>query len=127
MKLRLLSSLTIILLLLSFAACTHRSPDNPLNSSGQGTENSASDKESISAAPQETPAATDKITKEDAIQIALSHAGFTSDEVSRLYAELDFDDRIHKYEVQFYQDRCEYDYDIDAYTGTILSYDKDFD
>ena len=39
----------------------------------------------------------------------------------------DWDDGRHIYEVEFYVDRQEYDYDIDASTGTIVSKDYDID
>lgn len=68
---------------------------------------------------------TDRIAKAEAETIALEHAGFTSDEVTGLYTEYDVDNRIPKYEVQFYQDYWKYEYDIHAETGVILSYDKD--
>lgn len=73
----------------------------------------------IPSAPSET------ITQADAEEIALSHAGLTADQVTGLYTKYEIDDRIPKYEVQFYVDRLEYDYDIHAETGEILSFEKD--
>ena len=83
-------------------------------------------------APTETPTVpssvtANRITKEEAIAIALADAGFTQDQVSRLRAEFDYDDGRPEYEVDFHQDRCEYDYEIHAETGKILSRDKDLD
>lgn len=77
--------------------------------------------------PTEAPAAASRITKEEAIAIALADAGFTQDQVTRLRAEFDYDDGRPEYEVDFHQDRCEYDYEIHAETGKILSRDKDLD
>ena len=65
------------------------------------------------------------LTPEQAQAIALADAGFTADQVSYLRAEYDVDDGRPRYEVQFRQDRWEYDYEIDAETGNILSYDRD--
>ena len=73
--------------------------------------------------PGETTAA---ITADKAKEIALSDAGLTSGQVTFVYAELDRDDGRLVYDVEFYTaDYKEYDYEIDAGTGAILS--KDFD
>ena len=77
--------------------------------------------------PTEAPAAASRITKEEAIAIALADAGFTQDQVTRLRAEFDYDDGRPEYDVDFHQDRYEYDYEIHAETGKILSRDKDLD
>ena len=77
--------------------------------------------------PTEAPAAASRITKEEAIAIALADAGFTQDQVTRLRAEFDYDNGRPEYEVDFHQDRYEYDYEIHAETGKILSRDKDLD
>ena len=66
-----------------------------------------------------------EISSEEAQKIALEHAGFTADEVSGLHAEYEFDDRIHQYDVRFYVGRTEYDYEINAETGEILSFEMD--
>ena len=88
--------------------------------------------QSAMPAPTEAPAvpssvAANRITKEEAIAIALADAGFTQDQVTRLRAEFDYDDGRPEYDVDFHQDRYEYDYEIHAETGKILSRDKDLD
>ena len=75
-------------------------------------------------APAAAPAAA-AITAEQAQQIALEHAGFTADQVKFLRTDYEIDDGVPQYEVEFHQDRWEYDYEINAETGAILSYDKD--
>lgn len=66
------------------------------------------------------------VTEEQAKAIALEHAGLTSEEVTFIRAKLEWDDGRQKYEIEFYsKDQKEYDYDIDASTGEILSYDYD--
>lgn len=77
--------------------------------------------------PSRTLPAAQLLTKEEAEKIALEHAGFTADQVQRLRTELDYDRDRAEYEVDFRVDRWEYDYEIDAETGKILSFDKDFD
>lgn len=84
--------------------------------------------------PAATPAATGPvrnqpqyISKEEARNIALSHAGLSANDVTHLKAEFDFDDGVPEYEVNFRHGGYEYDYDIHAETGKIRSWDKDRD
>ena len=70
---------------------------------------------------------TASITAERAQEIALNHAGLSSSQVSFVRAHLDWDDGRRVYEVEFYNtsNYTEYDYEIDASSGDILSYDHD--
>lgn len=68
-----------------------------------------------------------RLTKEEAIAIALKDAGLTQDQVTGLRAEFDYDDGRPEYDVDFRQGHYEYDYEIHAETGRILSRDKDWD
>ena len=68
---------------------------------------------------------TANISVERAKEIALSHAGLASNQVTFQRTELDFDDGIQKYEIEFYYNYREYSYEIDANTGNILSYEQD--
>lgn len=77
------------------------------------------------ASPVSRQATTAMITREEAQAIALEHAGLTADQVQGLRAEYEFDDGIARYEVRFRQGRWEYDYEINAATGDIISYDRD--
>lgn len=65
------------------------------------------------------------IGNDAAKQIALKHADMTEDEVRFIHAHLELDDGRWKYDVEFIKDSTEYDYDIDALTGEILSFDQD--
>ena len=68
------------------------------------------------------------ITAEQAKSKALTHAGLTSSQVSFVQAKLEWDDGRQIYDVEFYTtDYKEYDYEIDAKTGTVLSFDYDAD
>ena len=67
------------------------------------------------------------IGAERAKEIALEHAGLTESDVRFVKAELDRDDRIVKYEIEFYAGMTEYSYEIDAVSGEILEYDVDRD
>lgn len=65
------------------------------------------------------------IGAEKAKTIALNHAGVSASNAVFLHAKLDYDDGRRTYEVEFYSGSKEYDYEIDAATGEILSYDFD--
>lgn len=80
-------------------------------------------------APSKAPAKSEeeKISEKKAKEVALEHAGLKEADVTALFVELDYDDGILRYEVDFHHGGYEYDYDIDAKTGKVLSYDKDYD
>ncbi len=65
------------------------------------------------------------LTQEEALTLVLAHTGFSRDQVKGLHSEFDYDDRVPEYEVEFYKDGWEYEYEIHAETGSILSYNKD--
>ena len=70
-------------------------------------------------------AQSDKISKAQAKQIALENAGLTESEVTFVRTHLDRDDGRMEYEIEFYWGNMEYDYDIIAVTGAIISMDQD--
>lgn len=65
------------------------------------------------------------IGKDQATQIALEDAGFSESEVTRLYVSQDRDDGRSLYEVGFTGGGTEYDYEIDASDGSIISAEMD--
>ena len=67
------------------------------------------------------------IGEEKAKTIALNHAGVSSSNTTFLRSYLEFDDGRAVYDVDFWSSNREYDYEIDALTGTILSYDSDIE
>ena len=68
----------------------------------------------------------DTITKDDAKRIALEQAGFKSEDVRFTRIERDREDGAPVYEVEFYtKDFKEYDYEIDAKSGKVISFDED--
>lgn len=73
--------------------------------------------------------ASDKayIGEEKAKQAALSHAGAAADKIARYEIELDFEHGTMVYEVEFKSEGYEYDYEIDAVTGTVLKSGKEPD
>lgn len=71
--------------------------------------------------------ASDKayIGEAKAKEAAFSHAGVSESSVQLLTVELDCDDGRMVYDVEFYADNIEYDYEIDALNGTVLKYSHD--
>ena len=70
-------------------------------------------------------ASTTDIGEAKAKSVALSHAGISESDTSYIYAKKDWDDGRWVYDVEFWADGKEYDYEILASDGTILSYDYD--
>ena len=60
------------------------------------------------------------ITIDEAIAIALKDASFREADVTGLHGELERDDGKTIYDIDFYKDGKEYDYEIDAQTGAVL-------
>lgn len=65
------------------------------------------------------------IGEEEAKKKALERAGFSAEEVKFERVELDYDDGVWQYEIDFKKDRTEYDVDIKAEDGTILKYEQE--
>ena len=70
---------------------------------------------------------TKKITKAKAKSIALKHAGVSASKATFVTAKLDYEDGQQVYEIEFYSGNIEYDYEILASSGEILSFDKDIE
>lgn len=73
------------------------------------------------------PAAQDKLTEAEAKAAALKHAGVKEKDVTGLRVKYEVDDGVAQYDVDFRHGDYEYDYEIHAKTGKVLSYDKDYD
>lgn len=69
--------------------------------------------------------AAGQITRERAMEIALADAGVSADGASFVRSHLDRERGRKVYDIEFYIDNMEYDYEIDAATGEILSVDRD--
>ena len=65
------------------------------------------------------------IGEEEAKKKALERAGLSADEVKFERVELDYDDGVWQYEVDFQKDSTEYDVDIKADDGKILKYETE--
>ena len=64
---------------------------------------------------------------EKAKEIAMSHAGVSAGSVSFVKAKIDTEDGVKVYDIEFYSGNVEYDYEINAATGAIMSFDQDIE
>ena len=93
-------------------------------------------KDRVEPKPEATPEVTPEVTpeakpeligKDKAKEIALAHSALDADKVRFEEVELDNDDGKKVYELDFVSGNYEYEYEIDAYTGKILKWDKERD
>ena len=70
---------------------------------------------------------TKKISADKAKKIALGDAKLAEKDVTFVKVELELEDNRLVYDVEFYSGNVEYDYDIDAVSGAIVSADKDIE
>ena len=117
--LSLILSLGFIFLL---SACGMNSTTNGDNSGVLMSSQQDFVSENTSSAP-----ASKLLTREEAINIALKHAGFKESEVANLTAELDSENVRSEWEVDFDKDNFEYSYEINATTGELIKNDKEID
>ncbi|MFV0556074.1 MAG: PepSY domain-containing protein [Lactovum sp.] len=66
-----------------------------------------------------------KITASEAREIAIKHAGESESDAQFIRTKLDREDGNKVYDVEFYIGATEYDYEIDADSGDVISYDSD--
>lgn len=94
-------------------------------------------KKQVPQEPESKPASSDTTTKEttapkqisrdEAIEIALKHAGLSRSQVRDLDAELDRDDGTAHFDVDFEAGSYDYEYEIHATSGKILRSQKERD
>ncbi len=90
----------------------------------------------IRANPVETPTEqgtapineeTDFIGEEKAKQIALERAGVSPDDAVFERIELDRDNGMWQYKIDFRNGRTEYDVDVNAENGNVIVFETDYD
>ena len=104
------------------------SSSQPSSSSSSSSRASSQSSSSLNSTPKaessQASGTTGLITEEEAANIAKEHAQVT--DCTMLPVKLDRDDGRQVYDVEFFTaDGKEYDYEIDAATGEVLSYDYD--
>lgn len=75
----------------------------------------------------QTPQTTALLTAQEAQDIALQHAGLTADTVTGLRSEFDADERVPEWDIAWRSGNWEYDYSVDAETGAIRDWEKEYD
>jgi len=78
-----------------------------------------------STVPADSGGQNDLISEEAAKAAAFAHAGVREEDAVRIRCHLDLDDGLPVYEVEFDVGRVEYEYEIDAATGTVLKAEAD--
>lgn len=97
-------------------------------SSAAAPASSASTSASASAATPSASASSAAYIGEDAAkEIALKDAGLAAGDVTELKAELDLDDAVVHYDVDFKAGGMEYNYDVNATTGAIMESKSEVD
>ncbi len=100
----------------------------PINSEA---EISAPSADEVTQTPAESGAveapAEDVIGEDAALEKALEHAGLNKEDITVVYIGLDKDKGRMEYDIEFYCGNEEYDYEINAYNGTIDDFDKDYE
>ena len=74
-----------------------------------------------------TPSTGSLISRDKAKEIALDRAGVSSGDVSGFKCELDEDDGRWEYEIEFRCGGYEYEIKVDARSGKVLDYERDWD
>ena len=67
------------------------------------------------------------LTPEEAKTIVLNYTGLTADQVTFTKCREDRDDGRMVYEIEFFANGMEYDFDVDICTGRITDSDRDYD
>lgn len=68
---------------------------------------------------------TELIGEAKAEEIVLADAGLKPEEVKRMTIKTDYEDSQQIYELDFYTEDMEYEYDVDAKSGKILKYESE--
>lgn len=133
MKTRLLSVLLVAVMAgMVMAGCRAGEVRQTVESAGRAAEGGMASAADAWKRPVEMTAAAASeatvkpaLTPEEAQNIALKHAGLTADQVIGLRTEYEIEHGIGQYDVEFHHETWEYDYEIQADTGEILSFSKD--
>lgn len=99
-------------------------PKNTEAAKPEDTTSAVTQKPAETAKPAAPSPAENMITAEEAKAAALKHAGLTASEVTFTKAELEYDNGIAEYDIEFNSALNEYEYDINAVTGMVIKYSK---
>ena len=130
---KLLSLILCLIVVLSLTACGGAMDDMTSDAESMGssivsdTESAVDDATSAIKGDDKKMNLMAGITAKDAKEAALRHAGLSESQVTDVDVDLDRDNGKLIYEVDFNSGNTEYDYDINAETGEVISSDKSRD
>ena len=113
----------------------HKGSSHHQNAHHSSSGNSPAPSPSPAAAPSPTPSVSSSpassspsvIGVDAAKAAALAHAKINASDTYAWECELDRDDGRTIYEIEFKVGRYEYSYEVDAYSGAILDFEKEYD
>ncbi len=120
-----------LILALALSACGNNTMDN--NSMGSGTNSPNQNGSSLvsdltpSNQNQQQNNQTTAITRERALEIALTEAGVKQADIRDLDIELDTERGVKIWEIDFDYGNTEYSYDVNADTGAITKVERERD
>ena len=132
---KLLGILLIFVLVFSLSACDNKGGRSDNNSSGKATPPSSAENINNKTTPAADTTTSDTgsvasqeyISRDRAIELALSHAGLQKADVYDLDAELDREYGGVFWEVDFENGGYDYSYEINAVTEEIVRHQKERD
>ena len=130
MKKRTVILLALLGITLVIEACNLLSHGKEGKSSPQTnvTRQTEINRESLPDASKTAPETVESyIGESKALEIALTHAGIDASTLLFSKSSLEKDDGYVIYDVEFYADNKEYDYEIDAVSGNIMTFDADME
>ena len=128
MKTKLLISMFALTLVFSLAGCGNK---NTGGTGSNSSDNIVSDIQSGVDSVEDnmesglTSATDAKISRDQAKKIALDDAKLKEADISNYRIELDTDNGVLEYDIEFDHNGTEYDYEIDANTGDIRERSQD--
>lgn len=90
-------------------------PDDALVSSEEPNSNQSSNSQ------------TQKIAEQEALEVALSHAGVKESDLTSKRIKMEWEDGTEVYDIEFHTNGKEYDYEIRASDGSILESDSEIE
>lgn len=116
---KFLALIFVLALVLSLSACAKKGAEKSgLQNAVQG---------SVASQDDSVVQNAEKIGRQEAIDKALAHAKLNANDVYDLEAELDREYGGVYWEVDFDANGYEYSYEIDAQSGEVKRFEKDFD
>lgn len=114
------------LMVVALVSCVPNN-QNYQGNNANGNNNSTYQSNNSNGNNNSTSQGNNYIDEQKAKSIALEHAKLNEQDVTFVKVQKDMDYNRQKYEIEFWKDNKEYDYEIDATTGEILSYDYDIE